>query len=125
VDRYKRYLFSNKRSSMHIKSEIMKLVKYSPELIDMEMIGLKSFHYTCHSSDSYKDSSGTQGNMENVGGGYGINELNIGHLNSDLDLIISQNGITYEQLQNTIEDLLKQNNYQEEKFLREELPFVD
>jgi len=63
--------------------------------------------------------------MENVGGGYGINELNIGHLNSDLDLIISQNGITYEQLQNTIEDLLKQNNYQEEKFLREELPFVD
>ncbi len=110
---------------MHIKSEIMKLIKYSPELIDMEMIGLKSFHYSFHSSDSYSNSVNNQGSTSNVTSGCAINELGTENTNSELNLIISQNGITYEQLQNIIEELLKHNNYQEEKFLKDELAFVD
>lgn len=48
------------------------------------------------------------------------NEFNVESLTSEMDLIFSQNGITYEQLQNIIEELLMQNNYHEEnlKFLR-------
>ncbi len=97
----------------------MKLVKYSTEIIDMETIGLKSFQYSSYNSS---DSSSNR-----VNSGYTPtntvstnNEFNVDSLNSEMDLIFSQNGITYEQLQNIIEELLMQNNYHEEnlKFLR-------
>lgn len=95
----------------------------------METIGLKSFQYSSYNSS---DSSSNR-----VSSGYAMasvaassapvasnsknnNEFNVESLTSEMDLIFSQNGITYEQLQNIIEELLMQNNYHEEnlKFLR-------
>ncbi|RNA20587.1 serine threonine- kinase Nek10-like [Brachionus plicatilis] len=92
VDRFKRYLFSNKKSSPHIKTELMKLIKNSLELIDMEMIGLKSFQInTFNSSESNR-------NVDLFN-----QECSI---DADYETIINQNGLTYEQLQTIIEDLL-------------------
>ena len=110
---------------MQLKSELMKLIKHSTELIDMEMIGLKSFQYCYNSSDSTSNQKtiqlNTSGAMAAVSSSsISSNEINSETLSSDLDMIISQNGITYEQLQNIIEELLVQNNYHAEnlKFLR-------
>ncbi len=46
---------------------------------------------------------------------------------TDLEMILNQNGITYEQIQTIIEDLLVENNYYLDymKNLREELPSID
>ena len=108
IDRYKRYLFSNKRSSTQIKVELMKLIKNSPELIDMEMIGLKSVQYYYNSSDTPN-----AGNLN-------IPTNDLDSNTSNLYLIINQNGITYEQLQIIIEELLAASNYHLEnlKYLR-------
>lgn len=114
IDRYKRFLFSNKRGSTQIKSELMKLIKNSPELIDMEMIGLKSFQYYYNSSDTPSNNNPIAQNNNN-----NSNEA-VDSLASNLDFIINQNGLTYEQLQNIIEELLSDTNYHVDnlKFLR-------
>lgn len=139
VDRYKRSLFSNKRSAIQIKSELMKLVKNSNELIDIEMIGLKNFQYYLNSSgcNSYQQSSSSSQQQRppqpppstkstaptttsssattaNTTAGAGTTEISGGGGDSysiDLETIINQNGITYEQLQTIIEELLNENNY--------------
>ena len=85
----------------------MKLIKNSPELIDMEMIGLKSFQYYYNSSDIPNSSNSTSNNsVTNIN----CNEI-IDSNSSNLDMIINQNGLTYEQLQNIIEELLSDANY--------------
>lgn len=96
----------------------MKLIKNSNELIDMEMIGLKNFQYCFNSSDS----TSTNSNLPMSGSGAIINSASSGSRNvsstdqsktgnGDLDVIFNQNGITYEQLQAIIEELLVENNY--------------
>lgn len=110
VDRYKRFLFSNKRGSSQIKTELMKLIKNSPELIDMEMIGLKSFQYYYNSSDIPNSSNSSSNNPNNLVTNINCNEI-IDSNSSNLDMIINQNGLTYEQLQNIIEELLSDANY--------------
>ena len=110
----------------------MKLIKNSNELIDIEMIGLKNFQYCFNSSDcnslnnnqtsfkllaanaSNKSLSTTTVTDNNYAASSSI----------DLEVILNQNGITYEQMQIIIEDLLVENNYHLEniKNLREELP---
>lgn len=108
---------------MQIKAEVMKLIKNSTDTIDMEIIGLKSLHYSYQSSDSSNQNQNNNNNTSNAGvssSSVSSVEFNVESLSSDMDLIIGQNGITYEQLQNIIEDLLTQNNYHEEtlKFLK-------
>ncbi|CAF0812289.1 unnamed protein product [Brachionus calyciflorus] len=114
VDRFRRSLFSNKRSSVQIKFELMKLVKNSNDLIDMEMIGLKSFQPNMFNSTESRSN-------------YESNNQDCVTVESDLEIIINQNGLTYEQLQNIIEDLLVENNYYLEhvKHLRDELPSIE
>ena len=85
----------------------MKLIKNSPELIDMEMIGLKSFQYYYNSSDIPTSSNSTSNNLAT---NINCNEI-IDSNSSNLDMIINQNGLTYEQLQNIIEELLSDANY--------------
>jgi hypothetical protein len=80
----------------------MKLIKNSPELIDMEMIGLKSFQYYYNSADTPNNSNQIANNSRNT------NEIID---SSNLGFIINQNGLTYEQLQNIIEELLTDTNY--------------
>ena len=82
----------------------MKLIKNSPELIDMEMIGLKSFQYYYNSADTPNYSNQMAHNNSNA------NEI-IDSNASNLDVIMNQNGLTYEQLQNIIEELLTDTNY--------------
>lgn len=106
---------------MQIKAELMKLMKFSTELIDMEVIGLKSFQYTYNSSDSSNNHNRAPAvSTPQISSSYTSNDVNVENLNTDLELIISQNGITYEQLQNIIEELSLENNYHEEnlKYLR-------
>ena len=103
---------------MQIKTELMKLIKNSNEIIDMEMIGLKNFQYCFNSSDS----TSTNSNLPMSSSGTIINPASSGSRNvsstdqsktdnGDLDVIFNQNGITYEQLQAIIEELLVENNY--------------
>jgi hypothetical protein len=103
---------------MQIKTELMKLIKNSNDLIDMEMIGLKNFQYCFNSSDSHSTNSNlpisNSGNISNPASTssktISLNEQsNVD--NGDLDMIFNQNGITYEQLQAIIEELLVENNY--------------
>ena len=109
----------------------MKLIKNSSELIDMETIGLKSFQYCYNSSDSGLSSNNNQqqgfSSSSSTASLSVLNEINIEYSSDLLDLIINQNGITYEQLQNIIDELLVENNYHLEdlKYLREELPSLD
>lgn len=91
----------------------MKLIKNSSELIDMEMIGLKSFQInTFNSSESNRNVD--LFNQESS-------------LEIDYEKIFNQNGLTYEQLQTIIEDLLVENNYYLEnvKHLRDDLPSIE
>lgn len=88
----------------------MKLIKNSTELIDIEMIGLKSFQINSfNSSESNRNIElfNTETSIE-----------------IDYESIVNQNGLTYEQLHIIIEDLLIENNYYLENFkhLRDELP---
>ena len=106
----------------------MKLIKNSNELIDMEMIGLKNFQYCFNSSDSHStnsnlpmSNSGTiNNNNNNNQQGVSSNlaktssasdQVKLDSYFCDLDMIFNQNGITYEQLQTIIEELLVENNY--------------
>jgi hypothetical protein len=152
VDRYKRSLFSNKYGSIQIKAELMKLIKNSNELIDIEMIGLKNFQPSFNTSDcnsltnnnnKEQASSFLAANSGNNmvrsttssasgGGGGGSSQQQqqdnnyVDSSTTDLELILNQNGITYEQMQTIIEDLLVENNYHlDHKNLREELPSID
>lgn len=128
VDRYKRSLFSNKRSPSQIKSELMKLIKNSTDLIDMEMIGLKSVQYLgfsgCNSMSSNNNITNSQRiiNAAATAAASSGSTTNLNKLQSqisiandsclvDLETIINQNGITYEQFQSIIEELLVENNY--------------
>lgn len=113
VDRYKRSLFSNKRSAIQIKSELMKLIKNSNELIDIEMIGLKNFQYYLNSSGCNSSLSSrppppppSKSGQVSAAAAAAVDSFGI-----DLEMIINQNGITYEQLQTIIEELLNENNY--------------
>ena len=133
MDRYKRSLFSNKRSSTQIKAELMKLIKNSNELIDNEMIGLKSFQYCFNTSDSNSSNQQQQGNQSTSSNNSSSNLLAVNNDSSDLyscdlDMILNQNSITYEQLNNIIENLLVENKYEIESAkqnLREDLPSMD
>lgn len=106
----------------------MKLVKNSNELIDIEMIGLKNFQYYLNSSgcNSYQQSSNsnqrppqpppppsssTSKSSPNPVTTTTNNSSEIDSYSIDLEMIINQNGITYEQLQTIIEELLNENNY--------------
>lgn len=110
----------------------MKLIKNSNELIDMEMIGLKNFQYYLNSSgcNSLSNNQRTPSNSAtatSVSNNNNVNNspkptttsqttvmANVSAIDSyaiDLEMIINQNGITYEQLQTIIEDLLNENNY--------------
>ena len=109
---------------MHLKSELMKLVKSSTELIDIELIGLKSFQYSFfNSSDSSSKSNFTHSaaasssTPENPASSATI--LSDSYI-AEIDLISSQHGITYEQLQAIIEETLTENNYHSDnlKYLR-------
>jgi hypothetical protein len=120
VDRYKRSLFNNKKSSGQIKSELMKLIKNSNEIIDNEMIGLKSFHYCFNSSYGENKKNERQENQSSSSNNSYINLILPTEQNSDLysydvEMILNQNSITYEQLQAIIDDLLHENNYQNEE----------
>lgn len=88
----------------------MKLIKNSTELVDMEMIGLKSFQInTFNSSESNRNIEFVLETSKEI----------------DYESIVNQNGgLTYEQLQIIIEDLLTENNYYLENFkhLRDQLP---
>lgn len=91
----------------------MKLIKNSTELIDMEMIGLKSFQFNIFNSSESSRNMDTQNHETTI--------------DSDLEMIVNQNGLTYEQLQTIIEDLLVENNYYLEhiKHLRDKLPSIE
>jgi hypothetical protein len=117
----------------------MKLIKNSTELIDMEMIGLKNFQYYlnssgCNSMGSNRpppaQSSANTASKTAVAAAASLNSQ-ASMVNEscaiDLELIINQNGITYEQLQSIIEQLLNENNYHMEhlRHLREELPSIN
>ena len=106
----------------------MKLIKNSNELIDMEMIGLKNFQYCFNSSDSHSTNSNLpMSNSGNISTQQGVvasgsaassssrasagDQGKLDSYSCDLDMIFNQNGITYEQLQTIIEELLVENNY--------------
>ncbi len=118
VDRYKRSLFSNKLGSQQIKSEVMKLIKNSNELIDIEMIGLKNFQYCFNSSDcnsltSNNNQKQQQQQQQQQSSNVNLNNQ-IANYSTDLDFILNQNGITYEQMQSIIEELIIEHNYRTE-----------
>lgn len=106
----------------------MKLIKNSTDLIDMEMIGLKSVQYLgfsgCNSMSSNNNITNSQRiiNAAATAAASSGSTTNLNKLQSqisiandsclvDLETIINQNGITYEQFQSIIEELLVENNY--------------
>ena len=97
----------------------MKLIKNSNELIDMEMIGLKNFQYCFNSSDSHSanpnmpmSSNGSlNSHASSSTKAVANDQAKLESQSGDLDMIFNQNGITYEQLQTIIEELLIENNY--------------
>jgi hypothetical protein len=91
----------------------MKLIKNSNELIDIEMIGLKNFQYYLNSSGCNSSLSSrppppppSKSGQVSAAAAAAVDSFGI-----DLEMIINQNGITYEQLQTIIEELLNENNY--------------
>jgi hypothetical protein len=91
----------------------MKLIKNSTELIDPDMVGLKSFEYCFNSSDS---SYNSRTNIVTLTTAASDNNstTNENSSLSDIDSIINQN-ITYEYLQTLIEDQLIENDYYNRK----------
>lgn len=97
----------------------MKLIKNSNELIDIEMIGLKNFQYYLNSSGGHSSLSSrppppppAASSAKSAQGIFAATNSSIdSSFGIDLEMIINQNGITYEQLQSIIEELLNENNY--------------
>jgi hypothetical protein len=62
VERYKRFLFTNQNSPEQIKTELMKLIKNSNELVDIELLGINlngsSLYDSCND-----DSTNETGNI--------------------------------------------------------------
>jgi hypothetical protein len=96
----------------------MKLIKNSTELIEAEMIGFKNFKYFFDSLDSTTNNnqtafgfSSTPSKSVATSNSTVSTELNFETYPSDIEQIICQNGITYEQMKNIIEELLNDNSY--------------
>ena len=121
VDRFKRSLFGTRKSSAQIKSELMRLIKNSNELVDNDMIGLKSFQYffdVSSSTSSHQQQQQQQQQLNDqpqpppaVSANTENNNTSSMQLLNDMDLILNHNSISYEQLQSIIEELLVENNY--------------
>ncbi len=113
VERYKRFLFTNQNSPEQIKTELMKLIKNSNELVDIELLGINlngsSLYDSCND-----DSTNETGNIVLKWTNRGFQCLKFFVLDLNQDQL--KNGLTYELLQSYIDDLLVQNNYQSESF---------
>uniref|UniRef100_A0A3Q2L437 Serine/threonine-protein kinase Nek10 n=1 Tax=Equus caballus TaxID=9796 RepID=A0A3Q2L437_HORSE len=90
IERFKKSLFSQQSNPCNLKSEIKKLSQGSPEPIEPNVF-TADYHLSCHSS-----------------GGHSLSPNDPADLPTSFDL---EEGVTYEQMQTVIEEVLEESGY--------------